>query len=70
MKAQPHFSRRLVRTKEAARYLGMSPGKVRRITQCGELPVIQHDEHAPWLYDLCDLDSYIDKSKHRLTDFS
>lgn len=70
MKAQPHLPERLLRTKEAARYLGMSPGKLRRLTQCGELPIIQHDERAPWLYDLRDLDNHIDKSKRHLTDFS
>jgi helix-turn-helix protein len=69
MKAQTYISKRLLRTKEAARYLGMSPGKLRRLTQCGELPIVQHDEHSPWLYDLRDLDSHIDKSKHRLRDF-
>ena len=69
MKAQPHLPKRLLRTREAARYLGMSPGKLRQLTQCGELPVIQHDERSPWLYDLHDLDNHIDKSKRRLTDF-
>ncbi len=70
MKTQLHPPRRLLRTKEAARYLGMSPGKLRHLTQGGELPIIQHDERAPWLYDLRDLDDHIEKSKHRLTDFS
>jgi excisionase family DNA binding protein len=59
-----------MRTKEAALYLGMSPGKLRRLTQCGELPIIQHDERSPWLYDLHDLDNHIAKLKHRLTEFS
>ena len=70
MRAQPPIPKRLLRTREAARYLGMSPGKLRRLTQCGELPIIQHDEHSPWLYDLHDLDHHIEKSKHRLSDFS
>ena len=69
MKAQAHLPKRLLRTKQAALYLGMSPGKLRRLTQCGELPIVQHDERSPWLYDLHDLDSHIDKSKRRLTDF-
>jgi hypothetical protein len=46
----------------------MSPGKLRRLTQSGELPIIQHDEGAPWLYDLRDLDEHIEKSKHRLSE--
>ena len=66
MRVSNHIPRRLLRTKEAAEYLGVSPGKLRRLTQCGELPIIQHDERAPWLYDLRDLDEHIEKSKHRL----
>jgi len=68
MRISSHTPRRLLRTKEAAQYLGMSPGKLRRLTQYGELPIIQHDERAPWLYDLRDLDEHIEKSKHRLSD--
>ena len=49
-------------------YLGMSPGKLRQLTQGGELPIIQHDERAPWLYDLRDLDQHIEKSKRRLSE--
>ncbi len=64
MKVETRIPRRLLRTKEAALYLGMSPGKLRRLTQCGELAIVQHDEHAPWLYDLRDLDEHIEKHKH------
>jgi len=70
MRVTSHIPRRLLRTKEAALYLGMSPAKLRSLTQCGELPIIQHDERAPWLYDLRDLDNHIEKSKRRLSDFS
>lgn len=66
MRVQTHIPRRLLRTKEAALYLGMSPGKLRRLTQCGELSIVQHDEHAPWLYDLRDLDEHIERHKHTL----
>ena len=69
MRAKTRISKRLLRTKNAAEYLGMSPGKLRRLTQCGELPIIRHDEHAPWLYDLRDLDEHIDKSKQRLSEW-
>ena len=68
MRVSSHIPRRLLRTKEAAIYLGMSPGKLRRLTQDGELPIIQHDDRAPWLYDLRDLDEHIDKSKRRLSE--
>ena len=70
MRVKSHIPRRLLRTKEAALYLGMSPGKLRRLTQSGELPIVQHEEHSPWLYDLCDLNTHIEKSKHRFSDFS
>ena len=70
MRLSSHIPRRLLRTKDAALYLGISPAKLRRLSQSGELPIIQHDEHAPWLYDLRDLDTHIEKSKHRLSDFS
>jgi excisionase family DNA binding protein len=70
MRVRSNIPRRLLRTKEAALYLGMSPGKVRRLAQSGEVAIIQHDEHSPWLYDLHDLDAYIEKSEHRLADFS
>jgi excisionase family DNA binding protein len=69
MRVTNQIPKRLLRTKDAALYLGMSPGKLRRLTQSGELPIIQHDERAPWLYDLRDLDEHIEKSKHRLSDF-
>ncbi len=68
MRVANYIPRRLLRTKEAALYLGVSPGKLRRLTQSGELPIIQHDDHSPWLYDLRDLDTHIEKSKHRLSD--
>ncbi len=70
MRVTSHITRRLLRTKEAAVYLGMSPGKLRRLTQCGELAIIQHDDCSPWLYDIHDLDSHIEKSKRKLSDFS
>ena len=68
MRVTSHIPKRLLRTKDAALYLGMSPAKLRRLTQSGELPIIQHDERAPWLYDLRDLDEHIEKSKHRFSD--
>jgi len=66
MRATSHIPRRLLRTKEAALYLGGSPGKLRRLTQDGELPIIQHEERAPFLYDLRDLDEHIEKHKRTL----
>jgi len=57
------FRRRLLRTKEAAEYLAISAWKLRRLIQDGRLPVVQDGEGAPFLLDLRDLDSYIDRNK-------
>ncbi len=56
---------RLLRTKDAARYLGMSAGQIRRLVQDGMLPVIKNGtgEHAPFLLDIRDLDSYVERAK-------
>ena len=52
---------RLVRIKDAAAYLGLSAWSVRNLVQKGKLPVIFGDgTYAPWRFDLCDLDRYID----------
>jgi excisionase family DNA binding protein len=55
--------RRLLRTKEAAEYLSLSPWKLRRLTQEGRLPVVQDADGSPFLFDLRDLDGYIDRNK-------
>lgn len=61
------FRRRLLRTKEAAEYLSISTWKLRRLIQDGRLPVVQDGEGAPFLLDLRDLDSYIDRNKRIAT---
>ena len=58
--------RRLLRTKEAAAYLSVSPWKLRRLIQDGKLPVVQDGDAAPFLLDVRDLDSYIDRNKRIL----
>jgi excisionase family DNA binding protein len=58
--------RRLLRTKEAAEYLSISPWKLRRLIQDGRLPVVQDGDGAPFLLDVRDLDSYIDRNKRTL----
>jgi excisionase family DNA binding protein len=55
--------RRLLRTKEAAAYLGLSPWKLRRLIQVGQLPVVQDADGSPFLLDLRDLDGYIERNK-------
>lgn len=56
-------SKRLLRTREAAEYLSLSPWKVRRLIQDGRLPVVQDGEGAPFLLDVRDLDEYIERNK-------
>ncbi len=61
-KLQPTV-RRLLRLKEAAGYLSLSPWKLRHIVQCGELPVVKYAENAPWLLDVRDLDLWVERNK-------
>jgi len=64
---KPQFSsRRLMRLKEAARYLGLSPWKLRHIIQSGELPIVKYSENAPWLLDVRDLDGWVEHNKQTI----
>ena len=56
-------SRRLLRTKEAAQYLSISPWKLRRLVQDGLLPIVQDSEGAAWRIDVRDLDGFIERNK-------
>jgi excisionase family DNA binding protein len=60
---QPRESSRLLRTQVAARYLGLSIWKLRRLAQEGKIPVVQYADGVPWLFDLRDLDRWIDQNK-------
>jgi hypothetical protein len=56
-----------VRIKQAATYLCMSPGKLRNLVQSGQIPVIRGESvYAPWLFDIHDLDRFIEQHKERL----
>jgi len=57
--------RRLMRLKESASYLCISPWQLRRLIQAGELAVIRQSEcgHAPFLLDKADLDSWVERVK-------
>jgi len=58
-------SRRLLRTKEAAHYLGMCPWTLRQLVARGELAYISTGDHtSTWKFDIRDLDRYIDT--HRI----
>lgn len=55
--------RRLYRVSEAAHYLGMSKSKVRQLAWSGKLPFVQDGENTLMLFDLRDLDRWIDSNK-------
>ncbi len=64
---QTNPTRRLLRLKDGAQYLSLSPGSLRRLIQAGELQVIRlADTGAPWLVDVRDLDGWIERTKTRL----
>ena len=55
--------RRLLRTREAAIYLGSSAWTVRRLVRDGLLPYVAEGDGGRWLFDLKDLDAYIEAHK-------
>lgn len=58
-------AKRLLRLKDAANYLAISPGTLRRIVQSGQLEIVRliDSSTAPWLLDAKDLDKLIERSK-------
>ncbi len=54
---------RLIRTKDAARYLGVSPWKIRQLVLAGKLNFVDDGDGSPWRFDFHDLDAYIAKRK-------
>lgn len=56
-------ARRLLRTREAAAYLGMSAWRLRQIIADGQMPVVASGEGKPFLLDVCDLDAWIERNK-------
>lgn len=54
---------RLMRVKDASRYMAMSPGSIRALVQRGELPAVTAGDNTPWLLDVKDLDHWIDRHK-------
>lgn len=55
--------KRLLRVKEAAEYLSLSPWKVRQLAQDGLLPVVRSCEGGAWRIDVRDLDAFIEQNK-------
>jgi hypothetical protein len=57
---------RLLKTRDAARYLGISAWKLRNIVQAGALACIIGDGTSPWLFDIDDLNDWIERNKRTL----
>ncbi|HXM11847.1 MAG TPA: helix-turn-helix domain-containing protein [Terriglobales bacterium] len=55
--------RRLYRVSEVAHYLGMSKSKVRQLAWSGKLPFVQDGENTLMLFDVRDLDRWIDSNR-------
>jgi len=54
--------RRMLKTREAAEYLGISAWTIRDLAKTGKLPYLQNGDG--WLtFDLRDLDAYVDRNK-------
>jgi len=60
---KPSLAKRLLRVREAAEYLSLSPWKLRRLIQDGLLPIVQASEGGAWRVDVRDLDSFIEQNK-------
>lgn len=58
--------RRLLRVKEAALYISMSPWRLRKLIQDGELPIVKYGENAPWLLDVQDLEDWVQRHKQTI----
>jgi excisionase family DNA binding protein len=57
---------RVLKTKDAAAYLGISDWKLRNLVQSGDISYIAGDGTSPWLFDKQDLDRWIETRKQRL----
>lgn len=54
---------RLMKVKEAARYLSISPWTLRKLVQTQQLRIVKLDDRGPWLIDTKDLDHFIEGRK-------
>jgi excisionase family DNA binding protein len=55
--------RRLLKVKQAAAYLSISPWSLRKLVQDQRLRIVQMDAQGPWLIDIADLDQFIEANK-------
>jgi hypothetical protein len=59
-------SRRLLKLKAAAEYLSLSAGTLRGFIQGGQIPIVTYGPNTPWLVDVRDLDTWVDRHKEIL----
>ena len=62
-KLRSSFTRRLLKIGEAAWYMGVSVSKLRELAWAGELPYVQEKRNAMMLFEIADLDRWIDGHK-------
>ena len=55
--------RRLLKVKQAAEYLSISPRTLRGLVQAQELRIVKLGNRGPWLLDVQDLDQFIEARK-------
>ena len=60
------FAPRLLKTQQAARYLGISTWKLRNLVQASEIAYIPGGGTSPWLFDINDLNDWIERRKQTL----
>lgn len=58
-------SKRLLNMKQAADYIGMGVWKMRRMVWNKELPFLQHQKGSPLLFDIADLNKWIEANKKK-----
>lgn len=64
---RPRIVPRLLRTTDAARYLGMGEKAIRHLILVGELPYVQlRPGNSPFLLDVRDLDVFVERHKFRV----
>jgi excisionase family DNA binding protein len=59
----PPPRRRLLRIGPAAEYISTSKWKLRELANNGQIPVVQPSDGSPFLFDVRDLDGWIERNK-------
>jgi excisionase family DNA binding protein len=59
----PDPGRRLLKVKQAAAYLSISPWTLRKLVQDQQLRIVKLDARGPWLLDIRELDQFIEIRK-------